>query len=134
MGWFGSAKRIDEVRDKIFVFGAGADGLFVIFDDDFVVGDLDNFGAGNSELGVHEGFDEWAVDDELLNAEIIICDGKIYDFAKFRAFFGLDFEADQRKIQFHDFIDADDVGRLNKLVRRVNHHAVFRIFANRFDV
>lgn len=53
----GSAERIDEIRDEIFLFGAGADGLFFVFYDDFVVGEFNNLGARDGELGVEEAFD-----------------------------------------------------------------------------
>ena len=44
------AERIDEVGDKIFFGGAGLDDLFLVFYDDFVVVDFDDFGAGDGEF------------------------------------------------------------------------------------
>ena len=71
--WFGSRpKRINKVWNKVF-FGAGADSFFLVFDDNFVVGDFDNFGAGNDELGVEEAFSDGAFDNKLLDAEIVAC-------------------------------------------------------------
>lgn len=50
----GSTERVDEIRDEIFFFGAGADGLLFVFHDDFIVSKLDNLGAGDGEFWVKE--------------------------------------------------------------------------------
>lgn len=43
-------ERIDEIGDKILFFGAGFDGFFLVFHDDFVIGDLYDFAAWNGEI------------------------------------------------------------------------------------
>ena len=47
-GKFGFAEGIDEIWDKIFLFGAGFNFLFFVFNDNFIVGNFDNFGAWNN--------------------------------------------------------------------------------------
>ena len=56
MNWhkilFGLTKRIDEVGYKIFFFSTFFKSLLFVFDDDFVVGDFDDFLARNGEFGI----------------------------------------------------------------------------------
>jgi len=99
VGGLGGAERVDEVGDEIFLFGAGADGFFFVFYDDFVVGYLDDFAAGDDELGVDEGFEGGAPDDELLDDKILRGDGEIDDFAELGVFFGLDFEGEKVEVE-----------------------------------
>ena len=77
MNLFGLTERIDEVWNKIFVFGLFANGFFFVFDDDLVVCNFDNFFARNGELGVGEAFEERAPNDNLLESEIFASDGKV---------------------------------------------------------
>ena len=70
-------ERIDEIRDEIFFFGFFLEDFFFVFDDDFVVGDFDDFSAVDGEFGVDKTFDGGALDDELLNGEIVWSDGII---------------------------------------------------------
>lgn len=86
MSWrealFRITERIDEVGDKIFLGGALFDGAGFIFDNDLVVGNFNDFVAGDGEFGVGEILEEGAVDDELLNHETIWIESVIIDFAK----------------------------------------------------
>lgn len=77
MSGFGFSKRVDEIWYEIFFHDALSDFLLFIFYDDFVVGNFDNFDARDGELGVKETFESRALDDNLLNAEIVVCDGII---------------------------------------------------------
>ena len=53
MGKIGvGAERIDKVGDEVLFAGAGLDDFFFVFDDNFVIGDFDNFAAVNGELGI----------------------------------------------------------------------------------
>ena len=63
------------------LFGAFLEGFFFVFDDDFVIGDFDDFVSGDGEFGVNDGFDRGAFDDDLLDGEVVGSDGKILDFA-----------------------------------------------------
>lgn len=129
-----SAERIDKVGDEVFLGGASFDDLFLVFDDDFVVGDFDDFAAVDDELGVDEAFEGGAFDDDLLDDEVVGVDGEVGDFAEFGAFFGLDFEADEAKIEIEDLLDFDDVVWADELVGVVDDHAEVGIFADGFDV
>ena len=51
-GFASLAEGVDEIGDKIFFFGTGFQSFFFVFDDDFVVGDFDDFAAGDGKLGV----------------------------------------------------------------------------------
>ena len=64
-------KRIDEVGNEIFFFGFFLEDFFFVFDDDFIVGDFDDFPAVDGEFGVDKTFDSRAFDDKLLNDEIV---------------------------------------------------------------
>lgn len=77
MNLFGLTERIDEVWNKIFVFGFFANSFFFVFDDDLVVCNFDNFFARNSELGVGETLEKRAPYDDLLESEIFASDGKV---------------------------------------------------------
>lgn len=92
MNWFSGTERIDKIGDEIFFFGAGADGFFLVFDDDLVVGDFNDFGARDGEFGVEERLDKRSANYELLDAEIVIGDRVIGDAPKFGTFFGLNSE------------------------------------------
>ena len=81
MSWFGLSERIDEIWDKIFFCGALSYYFFFVSYDDFVVGNFDNFGAGYGEFGVKETFDGGALDDDLLDTEIVLGDSEIGNFA-----------------------------------------------------
>ena len=98
--WFVIAKRIDKIWDKIFFFGTGFDCFFFVFDDDFVIGNLGNFFAGNSECGVNERFDDRTPDNYLLDDEIVVGNCIVGNFAEFAAFFGFNFEAGKGEIEF----------------------------------
>lgn len=71
MGEVLAAKWVDEIRDEIFFFGAFLENFFLVFDDDFIVGDFDNFFTGDGELRVEERFECWALDDDLLDDKAI---------------------------------------------------------------
>ena len=81
MAWCGCllslAERIDKVWYEIFFQGAFSYHLFFVSDDDFVVGDFDDLGAGDGKLGIEETFDGGAFDDDLLDAVVVFGDGKI---------------------------------------------------------
>ena len=49
-------ERIDEIGDKILFFGAGFDGFFFVFDDNFIIGDFDDFATRDGEFGIQEAF------------------------------------------------------------------------------
>ena len=127
---FGFTKRIDEIGDKIFVLGAFFESGFFVFDDNFVVGDFDDFATRNGELGVDEAFQCWAFNNYLLNGEIITVDSVIRDLAELATFLGLDFEADETEVKLEDFLNLDDVVGSNELVDRINNHTVIGVLAN----
>ena len=95
----GFPERIDEIRDEIFFFGTFFKSFLFVFDDDFVIGDFDNLFAGDDEVGVDEGLHGWALDDDLLDDEILCCNGVINDSAKLVVFLGFDFETYKVKIK-----------------------------------
>ena len=134
MSWLLLSERIDEIGDKIFFFGAGADGFFFVFYDDFVVGDFDDFAAGDGEFWIEERFDERAFYDDLLDGEIVACDGEIGNAAELGAFFGLDFFVDEVKIESEDFFDLDNVVFTHELVFGIDNHAEIGIFTDGFGV
>ena len=124
MIWCGSLfgrlpKWIDKIRDEIFFQGTLFDDFFFVSDDDFVIGDFDDFGARDGELGVKETFDGGAFDDNLLDGEVVVGDGKVDDFAELGAFFGLNFEAEEAEIELDNFGDFDDVVIRDKLIGRI---------------
>ena len=92
------AERIDEVGDEIFVGGTFFEGFFFVFYNDFIVGDFDDFFAGDEKFRVHDTFHNGALDDDLLDEKIIRIDGEINNLAEFAAFFGFDFEGEEVKI------------------------------------
>lgn len=71
MGFASFTEWIDEIGDKVFFLGAGFEGLFFIFDDDFVVGNFENLLTGDDEFWVDEAFDKGASDDNLPDGEIV---------------------------------------------------------------
>ena len=91
--WFGLPERINEIWNKFGGFSLFQDGFFFVFDDDFIIGDFDNFAARNGELGVEEAFNERAFDNDLLDGKIVRSDGEVDDFSELGAFFGFDFKA-----------------------------------------
>lgn len=130
MGALWRAEWIDEIGDEILAHGALADGLFFVFDDDFVVVDFDDFAARDDELGVEERLERGALDDDLLGGEIVWGDGEVGDFAELGAFAGLDFEAEKGEIKLEDFADFDDIVGLDDFVFGIYHHAILGIFAD----
>ena len=70
-------ERIDEVRNEIFVFGAIFEDFFFVSNNNFVIGDFNDFFARNSEIGVNESFHSGAMNDNLLDDEIFGCDGEV---------------------------------------------------------
>ena len=81
------------------MLGAFFEGGFFVFDDDFVVGDFDDFFARDKKLSVEDALDEGAFDDDLLDKEIIGVDGVIDDLTEFAAFFSFDFESEKIEIE-----------------------------------
>ena len=124
------AERIDEVRDKIFFFGTSFEDFFLIFNNNFVVGNFDDFAAVDDEFGVDEAFDDGAFDDDLLDGEIFGSEGEIDDFAEFGAFLGFDFETDKVEVESKDVFDFDDVFGADEFVGVVDDHAKVGIFAD----
>lgn len=61
---------VDEVGHEVLFAGAGLDNFFFVFDDNFVIGDFDDFAAMDSELRIDKRFDGGTFDDDLLNYEI----------------------------------------------------------------
>lgn len=131
---FGFTKWIDEIRNKVFVLGAFFESGFFVFNDDFVVGDLDDFAARNGEFGVDEAFQCWAFNNYLLNGEIVTVNSVIRDLAELTTFLGLDFETDEAEVEFEDFLNLDDVVGGDELVDRINNHTVIGILANARDI
>ena len=130
----GFAEGVDEIGNKIFFFGAGFDNLFFVPDDNFVVGNFDDFGFGNGEFGVDKGFDGGTFDDNLLNEKFVWVDGEVDNAAELAAFFGFDFETDGVEIKFEDVFDANYVVGGNEFVVVVDHHAEMGVFADTGDV
>lgn len=92
------AEGIDEVRNEIFVSGTFFEGSFFVFYNDFVIGDFDDFFAGNEEFGVDDAFHDGAPYDDLLDEKIIGIDGKIDNLSKLAAFLGFDFEGEEVEV------------------------------------
>lgn len=132
--WFGATERIDEVRDEIFLGGALFDGAGFIFDDDFVVGDFDDFVTRDGETRFGKGLKEGAIDDELLDHEAIGVESEVVDFAKAGAFFGDDFLAGESEVKRENLFYFDDVATRDEFVDAVNYHTVARIFADAGDI
>ena len=128
------AEGVDEIGDEIFCFGAAFEDFFFVFDDNFVVGDFDDFFAGDGEFGVREALNEWAFDDDLLDVKIVSINGEIYKLTEFRALSGLDFEGEGIEIKLEDLFDMNDVVRTDEFINVVDDHAVIGIFADRIDV
>lgn len=128
------AEWINEIGNKIFVLGAGFESFLFIFDDDFIIGDFNNFFARNGELGVNEGLKDGALDNNLLNHEIVGGESVTGDFAEFRMFLGLNFEADETKIEFKDFANIDDIFGGGEFVSTINNHAKLRVLADGFNI
>ena len=93
-----STERINEVGDEIFVGSTFLESFFFVFYNDFVVGDLDDFFAGDKKFGVHNAFHDGAPNEDLLDEKIIRVNGEIDDLTKFAAFFGFDFEGEEVEI------------------------------------
>ncbi len=134
MSWFRSTKRINKVWNEIFFFGAGANDFFLIFYDDFVVGDFDDFGARNGELRVKKTFESWTLDDKLLDGKVVIGNCEVNDMSEFRAFFGFNLEVNEREFKVDNLADFDDIVFFDKFVGRINYGAEIRIFADAFRV
>ena len=86
-----STKWIDEIWDEIFLFGALFEDFFLVFDDDFIVGNFDNFFARDGKLWVEERFECWALDDDLLDNKAIRVYGKARNLTEFGVLFGFNF-------------------------------------------
>ena len=129
-----SAERIDKIGDEIFFGGAFADDFFFVADDDFGVGDFDDFATMDGELRIHETFDGGALDDDLLNDEILGSGGKVDYFAEPAAFFAFDFEADGVEVEGNGVLDFDDVVGGDELVGVVDNDAEVGIFADAGDI
>lgn len=129
-----SAKGINEVWNEIFLFGTFFQGFLFVFDDDFVVGNFNDFFARDSEFGVDESFDERAFDDDLLDLEIVGIDGEIDKLTEFGAFFGFDFEGEEIEIEFEDLFDMDDVVWANEFIDIIDNHAIIGVFTNGINV
>ena len=110
------------------------DDFLLVFHDDFVVGDFDDFLSWNGEFGVGEAFNKWALYDNLLDSEIFAGDGKVDDFAEVGTFFSFNFEADEVEIEFDDFADFYDVVFSDELLDGVDNTTVAGIFADGFSV
>ena len=82
-GFASLAEGIDEIGDKIFFFGTGFQSFLFVFDDDFVVGDFDDFTTRDSKLGVEETLESGTLDDDLLDEKVVGIDGEIDDGTKF---------------------------------------------------
>ena len=93
------AEGIDEIGNEIFLGSAGFKSFFFVFDDDFVVGDFDDFFAGNEEFGVDEAFEDGAFDYDLLNKETVGVDGEVDDLADFGVLSGFHFEGEEVEIE-----------------------------------
>lgn len=94
----GFAEWIDEIRDEIFFGGSFLDDVLFVFHDDFAIGDFSDFAARDGEFWIGETFNKRAFDDDLLNAEIVVGDGKINNVTKLGTFFGFDFETNEAEI------------------------------------
>ena len=94
-----SAEGVDEIGDEVFLSGAGFEGFFFVSDDDFVVGDFDDFFAGDEELGVDEAFEDGASDDDLLDEEAVGENSKVDDLTEFGVFSGLYFEGEKVELE-----------------------------------
>ena len=132
--WFLSSERIDEVRDEIFLGGASFDGLGFVFDDDFVIGNFNNFVAGNGEARFGKVPEKGAINNELLDHETVRIECKVVDFAEARTLFGDDFLAGESEVKCESFFYLDNVATGDELVDAVDDHAVARIFADTRDV
>ena len=106
---FGFTERIDEIRDETFFGSFFFDGFLFVFNDDFVVGDFDDFASRDDELGVDKRLEGGAFDNELFDEKIFGGDGKISDAAELGAFFGFDFEGEKVEVEFEDVGNLDDV-------------------------
>ena len=124
------AERIDEVGDEIFFVGASFDDFFFVSDDDFGIGDFDDFATVNGEFGVDETFDDGTFDDDLLDGKIVGSEGEVDNFSELGTFFGLDLEADEIEIESENIFNFDDVFGPDELVGVVDNHAGLRIFAD----
>lgn len=128
------AEGVDEIGDEIFFFGAAFEDFLFVFDDNFVVGDFDDFFAGDGEFGVREALNEWAFDDDLLDLKIVSIDGEIYKLTEFGTLSGLDFEGEGIEIKLEDLFDMNDVVRTDELINVVDDHAIIGVFANGINV
>lgn len=94
-----TTKRINEIGGEIFGGGFFHEGLFVVFDDDFEIVDLNNFTPVDGEFGVHEGFESGALNDDLLGGESFAINNETDDFAKVGAALAFNFEINEVKIE-----------------------------------
>lgn len=124
------AKWIDKVRREVVGGGFFNEGLFFVFDDDFVVVDFDNFVAVDGKFGVHKRFESGAFDDDLVDGEGVAIDDVADDFAEMRAALGFDFEINGVKMEGHDLVDIDDVGAVYEFVFGVDDKAEVAKFAD----
>ena len=62
------------------MFGARFEDFFFVFDDDLIVGDFNDFLARDSEFGIDYGFQDGALDNDLLNDEIFGSKSVVGDF------------------------------------------------------
>ena len=123
-------ERVNEIGDKILFFGAFFEDFFFVPYNDFVVGDFDDFFAGDSKLWVEEGFDGGTLDDDLLNYEVVICEGVGKDFTEFGTFFGFDFQADGIEPEAEGFADFDYVVFAYEILVAIDDEADIGVFAN----
>ena len=98
-GFASLAEGVDEIGDKIFFFGTGFQSFLFVFDDDFVIGDFDDFAARNGKLRVEEALEGRAFNDDLLDEKVVGIDGEIGDGAEFGTLFGLDFKGEEVAIE-----------------------------------
>ena len=94
-----SAEGVDEIWNEIFFGGTGLEDFFFVFDDDFVIGDFDDFFARDDEFGIHDAFHDGTFDDDLLDQEAIGIDSVVDDLTEFGTFLGLNFEREEIEIE-----------------------------------
>jgi len=124
------AEWVNEIWDEIFFFGAFFEDFFFVFDDNFIVGDFDNFFAGDGEFWVEEGFDGGALNDDLLNYEVVIGESVRKNFTEFGTLFGFDFEADGIKSEGENFADFDYIVFAYEILVAIDDEADIGVFAN----
>lgn len=95
------------------MFGAGADSFLFVSDNDFIVGNFDDFAARDGELGIHERFEGRAPNDELLDGVVFRSNSVVDDVAEFGAFFGFDFESEEVEVEVEDLLKSNNVVTAN---------------------